>query len=98
MKNFTFVGKIKSIEIFGKRRLVIIPIEFNPKFAVTIYIEKVRQKITAFQKGSDIVFGIHSPARFFRGLSDDKIINNLLRFNVTWDEKQSRVNAITIAE
>ena len=98
MKKIIFVGKIKSIEILGERKLSIMPIEFNPKFAVTVYIEDIPEKTGTFQKGSDIVFGIHSPARFFRGLPDDKIINNLFRFNVTWDEEQLRVNTITLAE
>src|SRR5215216_5601263 len=92
----TFVGTVKSIEMLGRRKLSVIPVDFDSRFALTLHVESVRPQEAPFEEGTELVFGIHSPARLFHGGKADAI-GKKYRFKVVWENAgdRSRFSALT---
>jgi hypothetical protein len=45
----------------------VIPVDPDPRFAMTLHIESVAPHVTNFSSGASITFGIHSPSLLFAG-------------------------------
>jgi len=76
-----FTGTVKSIEVLGERKLKVIPVHFDPRFAVTVDIESTTPQETWFKEGAEETFAIHSPAKLFLTREQD-VIGKKYRFEL----------------
>lgn len=83
--SIVFIGTVKSIEPLGKRDLRVIPVDVDPRFAITVHVESVTPKETPLKVDTDQVFAVHSPARLFSAV-EEEIIGRKYRFKVAWNE------------
>jgi len=51
--------------MLGVSRQTVIPVHFDPQYAVFIQLESVSSSSAALQLGHQVVFAIHSPTRLF---------------------------------
>lgn len=94
--SLTFIGTVKSVEPLGKRELSVIPVDFDPRFAVTVQIESVTSQEGPLEEGIEQVFAIHSPAQLFRA-DIEEVIFKKYRFRVNWEKSgdKARFSALT---
>lgn len=85
----TFIGTVKSVEPLGKRKLSVIPVHFDPRFAVTVQIKSVTPQGGPLKRGTEQVFAIHSPAQLFRADVEDVILKKYC-FKVGWEKMGDR--------
>src|SRR2546423_9698811 len=71
--SIAFTGTVKAIEQLGERELSVIPVDVDPRFAVTVHIESATPDEKPFKKGEEVVFAIHSPAILFLGKGEDAV-------------------------
>jgi hypothetical protein len=87
--SITFTGTVKSIELLGERKLKVIPVNFDSRFAVTVHIESVTPLETPLKEGAEAIFAIHSPARLFLAGEKD-VVGKKYRFRLTWEKVNDR--------
>jgi len=100
--SISFTGTVKAIEQLGEREMRVIPVDVDPRFAVTVYIESAAPGETSLKEGEEVVFAIHSPARLFRAKEEDVIGNKyrfkLIREKVSQGLRYSQLTAGPIAD
>ena len=87
--SLTFIGTVKSVEPLRKRELNVIPVDFDPRFAVTVYIDSVTSHEGPLEVSTERVFAIHSPVRLFRANVADVILKKF-RFKVDWEKSSCK--------
>ncbi len=96
--SITFIGTVKSIETLGERKVRVIPVDLDSRFAITIHIEAVLPDGVPLKAGTDQVFAVHSPVMLFQmGAAD--IIGKKFRFKIAWKgtDNDSRFSNLTVA-
>jgi len=58
---------VQSVVLLGDFSGVVIPVHFDPRFALTVRIESASPPVAGFAPGSVVTFGIHSPTLLFAG-------------------------------
>jgi|SRR6266851_1323577 len=58
------ISGIRWVRICGTHRTVI-PVDFDPRFALTLNIESARPSVNRFRKGAVVTLAIHSPSELF---------------------------------
>ena len=96
--SIAFTGTVKSIETLGERKLLVIPVDPDSRFAITIHIEAVSPDAVPLKAGTDQVFAVHSPAMLFQ-LGEADIIGKKFRFKIAWKgtDNESRFSNLTVA-
>jgi hypothetical protein len=87
--SITFTGMVKAIEMLGERKLNVIPLDFDSRFAVIVHIESVTPRETPLKEGVEEVFAIHSPAKLFLA-TEEEVIGEKYRFKMTWEKMGNR--------
>jgi hypothetical protein len=57
----------RSVVLLGDFSGVVIPVHFDPGFALTVRIESASPPVAGFAPGSVVTFAIHSPTLLFAG-------------------------------
>lgn len=83
--SIAFTGTVKAIESLGGRKMSVIPVDADPRFAVIVYIESATSGEPPLKEGEEVVLAIHSPARLFRAKEVD-VIGNKYRFKLIREE------------
>ncbi|MCX6879655.1 MAG: carboxypeptidase-like regulatory domain-containing protein, partial [Verrucomicrobia bacterium] len=83
-----FTAKVEWIEIEGKRKADVVPVENDPHWLVGIDILSVEEPETPFDKNGKVVLLIHSPARLFAG--EEKIPGKTYSFKVLGTMRDGR--------
>ena len=81
-----FVGTLVGVEVLGRRAMKVVPIGFDYRFAVTVIIETGTGEAPWLEPGSEVAFGIHSPARAGLGPWETPPIGKAFSFEVTRGE------------
>jgi hypothetical protein len=87
--SITFIGTVNSIEPLGRRELRVIPVDFDPRFAITVHVEGVTPKDAPFTADTDQVFAVHSVAMLF-GTMEEDIVGKKYRFKIAWNRARNR--------
>ena len=61
---------VQSVRYIGNFSGVVIPVHFDPGFALTVRIESADPAISNFPEGAVVTFAIHSPSQLFRGKAE----------------------------
>ncbi len=78
-----FTGTVKSINLLGKKKVLIIPVHFDPRYALTLHIDSVQEEKVPLEASNTKVFGIHSPSKLFAE-PREQAIGKTYDFEVTW--------------
>ncbi len=86
--SITFIGTVTSVETLGARPVSVIPVDPDPRFAITIHIEEIAHRGSRFKAGTDQVFAVHSPAKLF-GAGEPEMIGKKYRFKIVWNRARN---------
>src|SRR5262245_20051113 len=60
-------ARVQSVVLLEDFSGVVIPVHFDPGFALTVRIESATPQVAGFASGSVVTFAIHSPSLLFAG-------------------------------
>ena len=64
----SFTATVRSIGYLSRFEGTMIPVDFDPGFALALNVKEVSPENGTIKAGSRVVFGIHSPTRLFGAL------------------------------
>lgn len=64
-EEFRLRATVLDIVVLSNHSGSVIPVEFDPQFALTMRIRSVTPSLAHFAKGATVTFAIHSPASLF---------------------------------
>jgi len=65
------VAVVVEVEMLSRYEGVVIPVDFDPRFVLTLRIESASVALEGFEPGVTVAFAIHSPTLLFRGQPEE---------------------------
>lgn len=68
-EEFSLRAVVQDIVPLSSYSGTVMPVDADPRFAVTVRIESIAPALTSFATGATVTFAVHSPSRLFGGAS-----------------------------
>ena len=86
-----FGGTVRKVEMLSQFSGQVIPVHFDPRWAVTVLIDSVEEQDAPLAAGTSVVFAIHSPAKLF-AMDGEEAVGKSFDFEVDVTEKDGNLS------
>ncbi len=82
---------VRKVEMLSQFSGQVIPVHFDPKWAVTVLIDSVEEPDAPLAAGTSVVFAIHSPSKLFK-MDGEDAVGKSFDFTVDVTEKDGNLS------